>query len=235
MMRVLEKTDRLLRLRGYSAKTRKSYLLYIKNYLLFAKLRKLQERDRAIEQYLLDKQRRGLAPQTINLALNAVKFMYRKVLDDKKPIKFKCTKRNKRLPVVLSRNEIQKIIAVIQNPKHKLMLSLAYATGLRVSEVVNLRTGDLACDELTVHIKNAKGKKDRISIFPEKLISDITNLIKEKSVDSFVFESARGGKLTTTSLQKVFRNALEKSKIQKPATFHSLRHSFATHLSGKWS
>ena len=73
-MRVLEKTDKLLRLRGYSSETRKSYLLYTKDFLLFAKQQKLRVRDQAIEQYLLEKQKKKAAPQTINLALNAIKF-----------------------------------------------------------------------------------------------------------------------------------------------------------------
>jgi len=114
--------------------------------------------------------------------------------------------------------------------KHKMIISLTYAAGLRVSEVVNLRIQDVDFDELTIHIKNAKGKKDRITIFPKKLRSNIKNLIANKNKNNFIFESNRGGKLTTTSLQKVFRKALKKAKVKKPATFHSLRHSFATHL-----
>ncbi len=231
-MRVLEKTDKLLRLRGYSSKTRKSYLLYTKDFLLFAKQQKLRVRDQAIEQYLLEKQKKKAAPQTINLALNAIKFLYRNVLKDKKTINFKCTKRNKRLPVVLSRSEIQKIIGAIQNPKHKLMISLAYAAGLRVSEVVSLKIEDIDTEELTVHIKKAKGKKDRISILPKKLVISINDLIADRDKDSVLFESIRGGKLTTTTAQKVFRNTLGKAGVKKPATFHSLRHSFATHLLG---
>ena len=110
------------------------------------------------------------------------------------------------------------------------MVSVAYGAGLRVSELVNLKIRDVDLDELTIHVKIGKGKKDRISIFPEKLRPELRKLILERDFKEFVFESERGGKLTTATAQKVFKNALKKARIQKPATFHSLRHSFATHL-----
>jgi len=110
------------------------------------------------------------------------------------------------------------------------MFSLGYGCGMRVSEVVNLKVSDLDIDELVVHIKQAKGNKDRISVLPESLQSDLRNLIAGKCSNEFIFESNRGGKLTTTSLQKMFRKSLAKAQIRKLATFHSLRHSFATHL-----
>lgn len=110
------------------------------------------------------------------------------------------------------------------------MISLGYACGLRVSEVANIKVADLDIDELVVHIKGAKGKKDRISVLPEKLQDALRNIIAGKNGDEFVFVSNRGGKLTTASLQKTFRQSLAKAKVNKPATFHSLRHSFATHL-----
>jgi site-specific recombinase XerD len=110
------------------------------------------------------------------------------------------------------------------------MISLGYACGMRVSEVVKLKVFDLDLDELIVHIKAAKGKKDRISVLAGSLLDDLRNIIADKNSNDYVFASNRGGKLTTTSLQKMFRKSLGIAKIKKPATFHSLRHSFATHL-----
>lgn len=145
-------------------------------------------------------------------------------------INLKFAKRSKKLPIVLSREEINKIIEVLPNKKHKLLISLAYGAGLRVSEVINLKVKDINPEELTIHLKDAKGKKDRITIFPEKIKFDIINIMDGKDKNNFIFESERGGKLTERTAQKVFENALKKSGIQKDATFHSLRHSFATHL-----
>lgn len=229
-MPILEKTKNLLKLRNYSQKTIKSYLFYINDYLAFAKKKRIKDKTKAIELFLLEKQQQGRSPQTINLALNSIKFLYHEVLGQKEKLNFKCAKKSKKLPIVLSKKEIESMIVILQNPKHKLILSLGYAAGLRVSEVVNLKVKDIDLDELTIHIKNAKGRKDRITIFPEKLIPGIKELIHNKGSNDFIFESNRGGKLTTTSLQKVFKSALHKADIKKDATFHSLRHSFATHL-----
>jgi len=230
MDNILDKTDRTLRLRNYSPKTRQAYRLYIKEFIRFTKENKIGNKQTAIEEFLLNKHKRKQSPQTINLALNAVKFLYNEVLEINLKTNFRFAKRSQKLPIVLSRAEIGKIIKATNNAKYRLMISLGYACGLRVSEVTNLRVSDLDIDQLVIHIKNAKGKKDRISVLPEKLQKDLRNFLAGKDNNDFVFDSNRGGKLTTTSLQKMFRKSLAMTSIKKPATFHSLRHSFATHL-----
>ncbi|MFC1627054.1 tyrosine-type recombinase/integrase [Patescibacteria group bacterium] len=222
MQRLLEKTEKALILRNYSKRTVDSYLFCLKKYFSF--------KNKDVNEFLLILHKKGYAPQTINLHLNAIKFFYREVLNKPIKAKVKFTKRDKRLPIVLSRQEVDKVLRGIKNLKHKLMLSLAYGAGLRVSEVVNLRVSDINLDELTIHIKVAKGKKDRITIIPESIKMDLERMINGKSGQDFVFESERGGKLTTHTAQKVFKDSLKKAGIKKPATFHSLRHSFATHL-----
>jgi integrase/recombinase XerD len=95
---------------------------------------------------------------------------------------------------------------VIRNSKHKLIISLVYGAGLRISEVVNLKVKDINInlEELNVHLKNAKDKKDRITIFPEKIKTELENLIASKNLNDYLFESERGGKLTERTAQKVF-------------------------------
>ncbi len=230
MKNILLQTENLLKLRNYSPKTRKSYLLYIEQYLDFSKKHDLKNKKEAIEKFLLKKVEKEKSPQTINLALNSVKFLYRDVLKDKEKIDLKFAKRSKKLPVVLSRKEIEKILKNISNQKYKLAITLSYAGGLRISEVQNLQIKDINLEELTIHLKSAKGKKDRITIFPEKLKNDLQNLMIGKKASDFVFDSNRGGKLTTRSFQVVFKKVLQKTGIKKDVTFHSLRHSFATHL-----
>lgn len=226
----LEQTSQELRLRNYSFKTIKAYLGCLREYFDFKKfnLEKIDEEN--IKQFLLNKQDKNYSSQTINLYLNAIKFFYREVLKISKKINLKIQKRSKKLPIVLSREEIKNIIESIKNPKHKLIISLAYGAGLRISEVISLKAKDVNLEELTIHLKNAKGKKDRITIFPEKIKTDIQNLIAGKNPNNYLFESERGGKLTERTAQKVFENALRGVGIKKDATFHSLRHSFATHL-----
>jgi len=110
------------------------------------------------------------------------------------------------------------------------MLSISYGAGLRVSEVIGLKVADIDFDNLLIHIKHSKGNKDRVTVLPEKLVDEMKRLAAFKVGDDLVFESERGGKLSTRTLQKVFENGCKKANIKKKATFHSLRHSFATHL-----
>jgi site-specific recombinase XerD len=131
---------------------------------------------------------------------------------------------------VLSKKEIIEILKQIKNPKHKLIIALSYTAGLRVSEVTNLKVMDMNLEELTIHIKDAKGKKDRLTIFSEKIKLPLQKLITLKNKNDFIFESERGGKLSERTVQMIFEKALKRSGIKKDASFHSLRHSFATHL-----
>lgn len=240
MQIIIDKAEREMRIRNFSAATIKAYKLCIIDFISFCKntnigvsqtlisARNLPEE--IIKQYLLAKQLRGLAGETINLHLCAIKFLFYGVLKSKIKINIKFARRVKRLPVVLSKQEILKIIASIKNRKHRLMVALTYGAGLRVSEVVSLKIQDLDLQNLTIHLKNAKGRKDRITIFSERLRQGLENFMMGKTQNDFVFESERGGRLTTRTAQIIFERALKNAEIKKSATFHSLRHSFATHL-----
>ncbi|EKE15798.1 MAG: putative integrase [uncultured bacterium] len=227
---LLEKIEQELKLRNYSRKTIKSYLGCLLDYFRYIKIIKKDPDIFIIKKYLLEKQDNGQSSQTINLHLNAIKYFYREIFKIAAPIDIKFAKTSNKLPVVLSRIEIEKIINAIGNRKHRLLISLSYGAGFRVSEAINLRIKDINLEELTIHIKEAKGKKDRITIFPEKLIPDLAEIISLRDKNDLVFASNRGGKLTERTAQKIFETALQNTGIAKDATFHSLRHSFATHL-----
>ncbi len=219
-----------MKLRNYSPKTCIAYCRVARYFYGFIKkpLRDATRDD--ITRYLLMLKDSGQSSQTISLAANAINFIYTQIYKRDDFVKFRHPKHEKRLPVVLSRMEVASILGAVLNPKHKMMLALAYGAGLRVSEAVDLRVKDVDLAELVIHLKEAKGKKDRLTIFPEKLKMDMQQVFLGKHADDFVFMSDRGGKLTERTAQKVFENALKKSGINKDATFHSLRHSFATHL-----
>lgn len=226
----LGQTKRELKLRNYSFKTIKAYLGCLEEYFDFQKINLEKIDEEKIKQFLLNKQSKNYSSQTINLYLNAIKYFYRDVLKLTDKIDIKFAKRSKKLPIVLSRDEIENILSRIENFKHRILITLSYGAGLRISEVVNLRVKDVNLEELVLHLKDAKGKRDRITIFPEKIKQDLNKLIVCKKGNDYVFESERGGKLNIRTAQKIFENALKKSGIKKSATFHSLRHSFATHL-----
>jgi len=230
MQTELQKTERELKIKNYSSKTIKSYLYGIREYFSFKGGNFTMLDQDNIRNFLLYCEQKQISPQSRNLFLNAIKFYYRNVVRNPQRIEIQSTKKPKNLPVVLSRSEVKRILESLKNTKHKLLLSLAYGAGLRVSEVIVLKVQDLDFEELTVHIKQAKGKKDHISVMPERLVDDLKNLIAGKAKRDHVFASERGGKLTTRTAQKIFENALRDSGVKKDATFHSLRHSFATHL-----
>ena len=230
MQTELHKTERELKIKNYSPKTLKSYLYGLREYFSF-KGNNFTELDQEnIRDFLLYCEKKHISSQSRNLFLNAIKFYYRNVVKNSQKIEIQSAKKPKSLPTVLSRVEVNRILESPKNAKHKLLLSLAYGAGLRVSEVIALKVQDLDFEELTVHIKRAKGQKDRISVMPESLVDSLKNLVAGKIATDLVFASERGGKLTTRTAQKVFENALRDSSVRKNATFHSLRHSFATHL-----
>jgi len=230
VQKYLQKTSDELKIRNYSQKTIKSYIFCLKDFFYYLKTNFENPQIVKIKQFLLNKQNQGYSAQTINLYLNSIKFFYREVIKNGQPIHLKFAKTNKKLPIVLSRAEIEKIIHSIKNPKHKLMVCLSYGAGLRISEVISLKTQDINLENLTIHLKNAKGKKGRLTIFPEKIKAEIQNLIAGKNKSDLVFASEQGGALSERTAQKIFKRALKQAKIKKPATFHSLRHSFAAHL-----
>lgn len=233
MQQYLDRLSQELRLRNYSLSTIDSYLVCLKYYFYFLEKNgfSIEENNQdALKTFLLDKYHKKSSSQTLNLYLNAIKFFYREILKSPQAIDIRMAKKSNKLPVVLSHEEVTRIIDVTTNSKHKLIIALSYGAGLRVSEIISLRVKDLDLDQLVIHLKNAKGKKDRITVFPEKLKFAIQNLIAGKDLNDLVFESERGGGLTDRTAQAIFSHGLKKAGVKKEATFHSLRHSFATHL-----
>lgn len=215
----IEELQRYMRVAGYSPRTIDAYS------------RCIEEIGDANLLVFLDKlAKQGKSSFTLNQYHAAYMLYSNKVLNESWKAPFPYAKRHKKLPVVLSRDEIGRLIDVTRNIKHKLLISLAYGAGLRVSEVINLRVVDVDVAELSLTVRDGKGGKDRVSIVPEKLLNILTNIMVGKSGEQYLFESERGGKLTTRTAQSIFTKSLKLTGIKKSATFHSLRHSFATHL-----
>ena len=145
-------------------------------------------------------------------------------------LKIKMPKRPSRLPVTLSHKEIERILLNVSNDKHRTMIALAYGSGLRVSELTDLRVGSIDFDEDMIYVYQGKGKKDRITLLPRTIKEELGKWTAGKCPSDHLFESERGGRLSTRSIQLVFERAMKAAEIKKPATFHSLRHSFATHI-----
>jgi site-specific recombinase XerD len=200
-------------------------------FLAFVGPEEAEEVDQnLIKRFLMAKKEAGRAPQTVNLYLNAIKFFYHQVLKRQEKMDLQFAKRSKRLPVILSHGEIKKIIEATSNLKHRCLLALAYGAGLRVSEVVNLKIGNLDFERRLIYIEQGKGKKDRVTLLPESLLADLKNLMAGRNPEDYLLPSERGGRLSARTAQAVFYQVLKKSGVKKAVSFHSLRHSFATHL-----
>jgi site-specific recombinase XerD len=172
-----------------------------------------------------------LTENSIHSRLNAIKFYFEQVLHREKFFaEIPRPKKPSKLPKVLNTNDISKIFAAIQNPKHKLMLQLCYGMGLRVSEIVNLQIAHIDSERMQVLIEAAKGKKDRYVNLPQSILNNLRSYYKTFKPQKYLFEGQYAGKYSIRSVQAVFKAAMAKAKVYKSVGIHSLRHSYATHL-----
>lgn len=140
-------------------------------------------------------------------------------------------RKDKKLPVVLSKEEVAKIISSVDNIKHRAILMLVYSAGLRVGEVVRLKPEDIDSKRMLIHIKGSKGRKDRYTLLSEKTLEVLRAYWKKYKPEKWLFGGAREGRyLSIRSVQKIFEQACKRAGIRKEITIHGLRHSFATHL-----
>jgi len=197
---------------GYSFKTIKAYRNHIKRFFEFAckNPEELEANDiRKYLFYLLDQ--RACSHSYVNQAVSALKFLCGNVLKQNHLIiNIPRPKKERKLPEVLSQNDILRILQSVNNEKHRANLTLTYSAGLRISEVVRLKIEDIDSERMLIHVRQGKGRKARYTIL------------------------SRGGyigkHLTERSVQKIFERALKRAGIKKDVSVHSLRHSFATHL-----
>jgi site-specific recombinase XerD len=223
-----------MRIRNFSPKTLTAYLYYNKELLRFASKFSDEINKQDIRDYLDFLISSHKSASTLNLAINSLKFYYQSILNRKFfdfETGIKRPKEPKKLPVILSKNEVVRMINALENIKHKLMIQILFSSGLRVSELTNLEINDIDFDRNLIHVKGGKGNKDRTTITSENILANINKYLEEFKPLRFVFESHLAGKkLTTRSVQKIVANAAKSANINKQVTAHTLRHSFATYL-----
>jgi integrase/recombinase XerD len=174
---------------------------------------------------------RKVATSTQNQVINAIKFYYEQIKgDQRKRYALERPLQEKKLPVVLSEEEVVAILSNVGNFKHKTMLYLIYSAGLRKSELINLTPNDIDSKRNVITIRGGKGKKDRQTLLSQTVLAMLREYYKKYRPRKWLFEGDKGGPYSDTSLQNVFVAALVGSGVRKQATLHSLRHSFATHL-----
>lgn len=233
MEEILNDAKKKLVLMGYSNNTQKIYLHFLRLFSIHFKIENLQNIPKEkIESYIYDLiKTENISSSAQSQFINAIKFYYEKVLEKPKTVyNLPRPKRPKILPKVMSKNEVKKILNSCKNLKHHCILMLIYSAGLRRSELINLKIADIDSERMVINIIGAKGKKDRISLLSINVLSLLRKYYKEYQPQEYLFEGAKGGKYSPTSIAKIFKKTAIKAGIKKNVTPHILQHSFATHL-----
>jgi len=230
----LDKFSKWMEHKRYGKSTISSYVSMVSRFLKFIKPLNAEECSvdevvRYVDDYIIPFR---LSYTFQNQTVSALKLFFSEIYS--KPLVVENLERPRgshRLPNVLSKEEVRKLLAAPVNLKHRAMLSLIYACGLRRSEVINLRVTDIDSSRGLISIRQSKGKKDRLVPISEKIIEMLREYFKSYRPAAFLFEGqVRGVQYSTTSLESVLKAGCKKAGIRKPVTLHWLRHSYATHL-----
>jgi integrase/recombinase XerD len=221
-----------LELKRYSVSTARSYIYMFEEFIRFYRGKTLIEiNEQDIKNYLQHIVRQGKSPSFQNQVINAIKFYYEQVLD--MPQRFYDVDRprpEKKLPAVLSEEEIARVIDGTENLKHKAIMVTIYSCGLRLSELLNLKISDIQSDRNIVLVRQGKGKKDRTTVLSAKTLELLRKYYRENRPREYLFEGLGGGKYSARSVQAIIKRAVRVAGIRKQVSAHTLRHSFATHL-----
>lgn len=185
-----------------------------------------------VKQFMAEKLDEKSSSSTI-LFLAAIKYAYTNILKKDVTLGIRRPKKERRIPTVMTKDEVRSLIAAAFNFKSRLMISMLYACGFRISELINLKVIDLNFEEKTGFVKQGKGKKDRMFNIPEFLLEDLKKQVQEQNEkkSEYLFSNpSSDGKLSASNLEKIVRKATKRAGIKKDVHCHTLRHSFATHL-----
>jgi len=221
-----------LELLNYSKITAKTYISFFEKFINHYKQIKLSDfNEYDIRSYMQLMVHQGKSDSYLNQLVNSIKFYFEVVLG--MPNRYYMLERpmkKRMLPKVISKNEVLRIINCTNNIKHKCIVSLLYSSGLRRSELLNLKLKDIDSERMLIFVNSGKGNKDRYTLLSEQLLDDLRVYVKQWKPQVYLFEGKIGIQFTGSSVLKIVKNAAVKARIGKVITPHVLRHSFATHL-----
>lgn len=233
MTELRQKMIKAMELRDFSPHTQRAYLSAItalsKHYMKSPD----QINKQMIEDYLLYlKKEKNSAPNTRGVVKCALKFLYNHILDDQElTAGFSFNNKPRKLPVVLTSEEVWQIIKATTNLKHRLILMTTYSAGLRASEVIGLKPGDIDSKRMLIAV-NGKGGKQRYTLLSERLLKELRHYYRKCRPKTYLFPSSYKDKtvLSYETVHRIYENARKKAGVKKGSGLHTLRHSFATHL-----
>jgi len=219
--------------RGMAETTKRAYVQAVTGLAKYYRRSPEQVTEREVQQYLLHLiQERQLAWSSCNVATNGLRFLYRVMLD-RREVEF-ClprAKRPQRLPEILSREEIERLLAAASDPKHRTLLMLTYSTGLRVSEVAHLQVRDIDSGRMSVRVEQGKGNKDRYTVLSARMLKELRTYWLAYRPEVWLFTGRdRTRPMHVKTIQRIFYSAKKRAGILKNCGIHALRHAFATHL-----
>ncbi|MBS1266571.1 MAG: Tyrosine recombinase XerA [Candidatus Woesearchaeota archaeon] len=230
MKKHIQELETELKLRGFSKNTIKSYVYHNKRFLNYVgkSREKIQKKDiKKYVAYLISE--KELAASSIGLIIAALKFYYNDVLD-RNIVNLKAPKVQKKLPTVLSKEEISKLIKCAKSDKSKLLIKVLYSAGLRLSEALALKVNDLELESSIGWVRSGKGGKDRLFILSDSLCREIQEYIDDNQIEKYIFLGYGQKPMCSRNAQKIVKRASLAANIRKKVSPHTLRHTFATHL-----
>ena len=228
----LARIDRELKIRFYQSKTRKSYRVVLGGFLRWLGLPPAEATREDVREWLELLVDGGAESSWVSVHLSALRTMFDKMCGRDVTLGLMTPRRALKLPVVLSADEVKRLLLAAPSLRDKLLLGLMYATGMRVSEVSRLRLRDIDFDRGGIAVRQGKGRKDRIVMLPQSFRGLLERLRSIHRPEDFLFPSSMepGRHLSPRTVQRAMQRACLLAGIERPATCHSLRHSFATHL-----
>jgi integrase/recombinase XerD len=226
-----ERMIRAMHMHGFSPRTHESYLAAVSGLARFTRRSPDTLSQGDLQRYLehLTLERR-LAPASVRLAYNGIRFLYLQVLAwPAVDLEVTLPKRPQRIPALLTRGEVAAILDACDKPRYRTMLTLCYGCGLRLSEVLALRVGDIDGERRLLRIEQGKGAKDRLVPLSPTLLEALRAYWRLYRPREWLFSGSRGEALSPTALQKAYTRAKRQAGVTKPGGIHALRHAYATH------
>jgi integrase/recombinase XerD len=233
MSTLREQMQAELQLRGLTPKTQKIYLREVSKYAKHFNKSPEELGEKELREYLLYLlNERKLSEGTYRFYYSGLKFLYKHTLKREWIVeKIKCPKRKKTLPVVLDLSEVKALLSVVENLKHRAILTLTYTAGLRISETARLKITDIDSKRMMVWVQQGKGGKDRYTILSQTALECLRQYWRKYHPKEWLFEGQKEGThICISAIRQIFLDAKKRAGITKPASPHTLRHSFATHL-----
>jgi len=235
VQQLINQFEQRLRIQRYSEATIRNYKSALESFLKLASQKFSSTSEitvDVVEKYIYWMiEKRGIGPSYQRMVVASIDKFFSLVVNNALNIKHLYPKQKiQTLPDFLTTEEVKKLIAASNNLKHKCIIELLYAGGLRLSELLSLKITDIDSHNMIIRINNGKGNKDRVVMLSETLLSDLRAYFIEYKPKEFLFTGQAGGQYSDKSVQTVVKEAASKAGIQKQVTPHTLRHSFATHL-----